>query len=246
MNIKDKVIKKEYPIKVVQFGEGNFLRAFVDYMIDIANEKGVFGGSIAIVKPISYGTLDAFREQDNLYTVILRGKEGGKVINDSRVISSVSRAVDAKEDYDEFISLSRLDTLRFVVSNTTEAGIVLDRNDSFEGLPESYPGKLTKFLYERYTAFNGDGNKGLIILPVELIEDNGKKLRECVLSLAEIWGLPEAFAAWVKDSNVFCSTLVDRIVTGYPRGYADKICAELGYELSEEQTARYVDHRERH
>ena len=230
MNIKDKVIKKEYPIKVVQFGEGNFLRAFVDYMIDIANENGVFGGSVAIVKPISYGTLDAFREQDNLYTVILRGKEGGKVINDSRVISSVSRAVDAKDDYDEFISLARLDTLRFVVSNTTEAGIVLDRNDSFEALPESYPGKLTKFLYERYTAFNGDGNKGLIILPVELIEDNGKKLRECVLSLAEIWGLPEAFAAWVKDSNVFCSTLVDRIVTGYPRGYADKICAELGYE----------------
>ncbi|MBR5453423.1 MAG: tagaturonate reductase [Clostridia bacterium] len=230
MNIKEKVTKKEYPVKVVQFGEGNFLRAFVDYMIDIANEKGVFGGSIAIVKPISFGSLEAFREQDNLYTVLLRGKENGKVLSDSRIITSVSSAIDAGEDYDEFMSLARLDTLRFVVSNTTEAGIVLDTNDSFDGLPATYPGKLTKFLYERFTAFEGDPDKGLIILPVELIEDNGKKLRECVLSLSVARGLPEAFLSWVKDSNVFCSTLVDRIVTGYPKGYADKVCEELGYE----------------
>lgn len=231
MNILDKVTAKaEYPIKVMQFGEGNFLRAFVDYMIDIANEKGVFDGSIAIVKPISFGSLDMFKEQNNLYTVLLRGKENGVVINSSRIITSVSKTLDCAEDYDEYMALAKLDTLRFVVSNTTEAGIVLDENDSFEGLPSTYPGKLTKFLYERYVAFNGAKDKGLIILPVELIEENGKKLRECVFALSDIWNLPADFKNWLNDSTVFCSTLVDRIVTGYPRGYAEKVCEELGYE----------------
>lgn len=230
MNIKDIALKTQYPIKVIQFGEGNFLRAFVDYMIDIANEKGVFGGSIAIVKPIPFGSLDSFKEQDNLYTVLLRGKENGNVVNDSRIVTSVSKALDCKDDYDEYMLLAHLDTLRFVVSNTTEAGIVLDKNDHFDGLPETYPGKLTKFLYERYTAFSGAADKGLILLPVELIENNGSKLKECVLALAKIWNLPDGFIKWVEKNNVFCSTLVDRIVTGYPRGYADKVCEQLGYE----------------
>lgn len=230
MNIKDKAKKTEYPVKVVQFGEGNFLRAFVDFFIDIANEKGVFGGSIAIVKPISFGSLNAFNEQDNLYTVVLRGKENGEVINSSRVITSVSMALDCKDDFEDYMSLARLETLRFVVSNTTEAGIVLDENDHFDGLPETYPGKLTKFLFERYNAFSGDKDKGLIILPVELIENNGGKLKECVLALSKIWDLPQEFIKWIEENNVFCSTLVDRIVTGYPRGYADKVCEELGYE----------------
>ncbi len=230
MNIKDKALKTQKPIKVMQYGEGNFLRAFVDYMLDIANEKGAFDGSIAIVKPISFGNLDAFKEQDNLYTVLLRGKEKGEVVNARRVINSVSKVIDPAEDYDEYMALAHLDSLRFVVSNTTEAGIVLDKNDSFEGLPATYPGKLTKFLYERYSAFAGAQDKGLIILPVELIEDNGKKLKECVFALADIWNLSEDFKVWLSECNVFCSTLVDRIVTGYPRGYADKICEELGYE----------------
>ncbi|MBR7133523.1 MAG: tagaturonate reductase [Clostridia bacterium] len=230
MNIKEKAVKTEYPIKVLQFGEGNFLRAFVDYMIDIANEKGAFDGNIAIVTPRPFGKLDAFREQDNLYTVLLRGKENGKVVNDSRIITSVSRVLDCGADYDEYMSLAHLDTLRFVVSNTTEAGIVLDENDTFEGLPKTYPGKLTKFLYERFNAFSGAEDKGLIILPVELIEENGRKLKECVLALADIWNLPQEFKGWLNNSNIFCSTLVDRIVTGYPRGYADEVCAELGYE----------------
>lgn len=230
MNIKDKAIKKEYPIKVMQFGEGNFLRAFVDYMIDILNEKGDFNGSIAIVKPISFGNLDMFKEQDNLYTVLLRGKENGEVVNDSRIITSVSKVLDCADDYNEYMSLAHLDTLRFIVSNTTEAGIVLDTNDTFEDLPNTYPGKLTKFLYDRYTAFNGAEDKGLIILPVELIEENGKKLKECVLALCDAWNLSAEFKTWLENANIFCSTLVDRIVTGYPRGYADKVCEELGYE----------------
>ena len=230
MNIKEKATKSQKPIKVLQFGEGNFLRAFVDYMIDIANEKGVFSGSIAIAKPISFGNLNAFDEQDNLYTVLLRGKENGKVVNDSRIITSISKTFDCGDDYDEFMSMAHLDTLRFIVSNTTEAGIVLDVKDNFDGLPTTYPGKLTKFLYERYNAFSGASDKGLIILPVELIEENGKKLKECVFALADAWKLPQEFVSWLNENVVFCSTLVDRIVTGYPRGYADKVCEELGYE----------------
>ena len=227
---KEAIAKVDRPIKVIQFGEGNFLRAFVDYMIDIANEAKVFNGSVAIVKPISFGSIENFEKQDNLYTVVLRGKENGETVNDSRIVTSISKVLDCKEDYSEYMGLAALDTLRFVVSNTTEAGIVLDKNDTMEGLPNTYPGKLTKFLYERYQAFNGDLQKGLIILPVELIENNGGKLKECVLALCDIWELPAEFKAWVCDACVFCSTLVDRIVTGYPRNEVAAICEELGYE----------------
>lgn len=230
-NLNSKMIQKtERPIKVVQFGEGNFLRAFVDYMIDVANEAGVFDGSIAIVKPISFGSLEMFEKQDNLYTVVLRGKENGETVNDSRIVTSVSKVMDCNDDYEDFMNLAKLDTLRFVVSNTTEAGIVLDPNDTMVGLPATYPGKLTKFLYERYVSFDGSLDKGLIILPVELIENNGGKLRECVLALCDIWALPEEFKIWVQEACVFCSTLVDRIVTGYPRNEVAAICEELGYQ----------------
>ncbi|MCQ2450819.1 MAG: tagaturonate reductase [Clostridia bacterium] len=227
MDIKTE--KQDRPIKVMQFGEGNFLRAFVDYMFDILNEKTDFNGSIAIVKPIDFGNLQSFKDQNSIYTVVLRGREKGEVLNDSRIITSVNKAIDAKEDYDEYMALAKLSSLRFVVSNTTEAGITLDKNDNFEGLPKTYPGKLTKFLYERFNAFDGDKDKGLIILPVELIDFNGRKLKECVLALCDAWNLGEDFKAWLNDANVFCSTLVDRIVTGYPRNEIDKIYEELGY-----------------
>lgn len=231
VKINETGIKRtQRPIRVAQFGEGNFLRAFVDYMIDIANEKEVFNGSIAVIKPIPFGSLEGFKRQDNLYTVVLRGKENGRVINTSRVITSIEKALDCKDDYEAFMELARLDSLRFVVSNTTEAGIILDEKDHFEGLPETYPGKLTKFLFERFKEVGGAKDKGLIILPVELIEDNGKKLRECVSALICRWQLPQGFKNWIDESCVFCSTLVDRIVTGYPRGEAEKICQELGYE----------------
>lgn len=231
ISIKETVKNRaERPIKVVQFGEGNFLRAFVDYMIDIANEKGVFDGSVAIVKCVKFGSLERFKNQDNLYTVILRGRENGEVVNTSRIITSVSKSVCCYDDYDEYINLAKLDSLRYVVSNTTEAGIVLDENDHIDGVPETYPGKLTQFLYERYKAFNGDTAKGLVILPVELIENNGIKLKECVLKLSEIWNLPSEFIAWINNACIFCSTLVDRIVTGYPFDEAESICEDLGYK----------------
>ncbi len=224
------IVRTDRPIKVIQFGEGNFLRAFADYMIDIANEKGAFDGNIAIIKPISFGSLERFEKQDNLYTVVLRGKENGKTVNDKRIITSVSKVLDAAENYEEYMSLAELDSLRFVISNTTEAGIVLDENDSIENLPSSYPGKLTKFLYKRFMKFGANADKGLIILPVELIENNGGKLKECVLTLADIWNLPSEFKTWINEKNIFCSTLVDRIVTGYPGAEtASKIYDEIGY-----------------
>lgn len=221
------------PIKVLQYGEGNFLRAFVDYMIDVANEEGVFNGNIAVVKPIAYGNLDSFRKQECQYTLSLRGKENGETKVANRVITSVSDAVAAIEDYEDYAAYAKLDTLRFVVSNTTEAGIVYDETDEFNAMPpKTFPGKLTKLLYERFTHFNGDKEKGLVIIPCELIENNGGNLKKCVLSFASLWNLSEEFINWINEACIFCSTLVDRIVTGYPRDEAKAMCEEFGYEDS--------------
>lgn len=176
---------KERPVKILQFGEGNFLRGFVDYMVDIANEKGVFDGSVAIVKPIAYGSLSMFHEQENQYTVMLRGKEDGREKVETRVITSIADAVDCIGEYEKYAAYAACETLRFVVSNTTEAGIVYDETDCFDALPpKTYPGKLTKFLYERYEHFNGAMDKGLVMIPCELIEDNGGNLKKCVLQFA--------------------------------------------------------------
>ncbi len=218
------------PIRVMQYGEGNFLRAFADWMIDIANEKGAFNGGVAIVKPIPFGNLDAFEAQECAYTVLLRGKQGGETVSSARLVTSVADAIDCYSQYARYAALAKSPELRFVISNTTEAGIAYDAADelSFEP-PKSYPGKLTKFLYERFIAFGGDHEKGLIILPVELIERNGQKLRECCERLAERWGLPADFIKWLGESNVFCQTLVDRIVTGYPRDEIARLEADLGY-----------------
>ena len=228
---KVKTGKVERPIKVLQFGEGNFLRAFVDYMIDIANETGDFNGDIVLVKPIEFGTLDLFHKQECQYTVQLRGIVDGEAKRINRVVTSVTDVVDAYGEYEKYAAFAKLDTLRFIVSNTTEAGIVYDDTDRFElNPPKTYPGKLTKFLFERYTHFEGALDKGLVILPVELIDDNGIHLRECVLKLAALWNLGEAFIKWIDDACVFTSTLVDRIVTGYPRDEAAALCEEFGYQ----------------
>ncbi|MBQ8161282.1 MAG: tagaturonate reductase [Clostridia bacterium] len=220
------------PVKVLQFGEGNFLRAFVDYMVDIANEKTDFNGSIVLVKPISIGTLfPAFKDQDYRYTVLLRGLEDGVPVEKERVVTSVSDTVDAYTDYDRYAAYAKCETLRFIVSNTTEAGIVLDESDEMAACPpRTYPGKLTKFLYERAEHFDYASDKGLVILPVELIDDNGIELKRCVKGLVKAWGLGEKFEKWLDEACVFTSTLVDRIVTGYPRGEDQKIWEKLGFE----------------
>ncbi len=226
-----KTRKKQRPIKVLQFGEGNFLRAFVDYFIDIANEAGKFDGDIVLVKPIDgAGILNMFHDQDCQYTVCLRGMVDGESKVIKRVVTSVADVVDAYDEYEKYSAYATLDSLRYIVSNTTEAGIVFDDSDKFEyEPPKTYPGKLCKFLYTRYTYFHDAADKGLVILPVELIDDNGIHLKECVVQFAKLWNLEEGFLTWLNDACVFTSTLVDRIVTGYPRGDAETLWEEFGY-----------------
>ncbi len=233
MNLLNASVKPaaERPIRVLQFGEGNFLRAFVDYMIDIANEKTDFNGGIVLVKPIPFGSLEQFRKQDCRYTVLLRGIRDGQRYEETRLVTSVQDVVDTGEDYARYMDYAKLDTLRFVVSNTTEAGIVLDETDSFDACPpKTFPGKLCKFLYERAVHFDYAQDKGLVMLPVELIDDNGIMLRKCVKALAKLWNLGDRFEKWLDNACVFTSTLVDRIVTGYPRGEDTQLWEKLGYE----------------
>ena len=218
------------PIKVVQYGGGNFLRAFVDYFFDLANEKGLFNGSVAIVESLENSNVDRFKGQDCQYTLQLRGNVNGEKYVETRVITCIDKAVTVFYDFEEYMALAKEEELRFFVSNTTEAGIVFHDTDKFEDkLHVTFPAKLTQFLYERYKAFGGDMNKGLIMLPVELIDDNGIVLKKYVLDYIDMWKLEEGFKNWVEKACVFTSTLVDRIVPGFPRDEKDEICASLGY-----------------
>lgn len=221
---------KNREIKILQYGEGNFLRGFVEDMFDIANEKEFFNGNIVIVKPIPHGNLDLFHQQECQYTLSLRGMENGKAVQNNRIITSVADAVSPYEEYQKYADYAKLDSLRFIVSNTTEAGIVYDETDDFNLLPpNTYPGKLTKFLYERFLHFGGRNDKGLIIIPCELIDNNGIILKETVLKLISLWNLGEDFLSWVENSCTFTLTLVDRIVTGYPKNEAESMWEQLGY-----------------
>lgn len=222
---------KKRPLKVLQFGEGNFLRAFVDYAIDVANEKGEFNSNVAVIVPIKgCEVCDRFGKQNNIYTVCLRGKKNGQVYEENRPITCIERVVSAYDHYADFMKLAHTPELEFVVSNTTEAGIVYDQSDSFENCPPlTFPGKLTKFLYERFTHFNGDSTKGLTMLPVELIEKNGEALKHCVLQFVDQWQLPNEFKIWVTNHCRFVGTLVDRIVTGYPHDHVEEFHQQLGY-----------------
>ncbi len=199
------------PEKVMQFGEGNFLRAFVDDFFDIANEKAGWNGKVVLVQPIAQGLTDLINAQQGLYTLYLRGSEKGARIDDKRVISCVSRCLNPYGDWESVLELARSPELEIVVSNTTEAGIVHDQDSRFDQAPPiSFPAKLTRVLYERFTA----GLKGLTILSCELIDNNGKELLKCVNQYIDDWGLSDAFRKWVNEENIFCSTLVDRIVPG--------------------------------
>lgn len=227
----DGYLLKDAPERVLQFGEGNFLRAFVDYFIDMMNEKAGFHSKVVLCQPIAPGLADMINEQEGLYTLFLRGFENGKKVNDKRVISCVSRCLNPYQDYDAVLACAENPDLRFIACNTTEAGITYDPACSFTDVPaDSYPGKLTQFLYKRFETFGKEAGKGFVILSCELIDNNGKELEKCVLQYAEKWKLGEEFTSWIKQENIFCSTLVDRIVTGYPRNEAASICEELGYQ----------------
>ena len=223
----DGYLLKEAPERVLQFGEGNFLRAFVDYFIDEMNEKAGFNGKVVLTQPIAPGLAPMINDQEGLYTLFLRGRENGQQVNRKRVISCVSRCINPYEDFQALMDCAKNPDLRFLVSNTTEAGIVFDPACKFDDKPAaSFPGKLTQFLYERYQ----QGLPGFIILSCELIDHNGDELKKCVGQYIDLWGLDEDFRTWAMGENLFCSTLVDRIVTGYPRKEAEAICQELGYQ----------------
>jgi len=230
-----------YPERVIQFGEGNFLRAFVDWQIDLLNEHTDLNAGIVLVRPIDSTFPPSLSTQDGLYTTIIRGlNEQGEAVSDSRLIRSVNREISVYSQYDEFLKLAHNPEMRFVFSNTTEAGISYHAGDKFDDAPAvSYPAKLTRLLFERFTHFSGAADKGWVIIPCELIDYNGDALRELVLRYAQEWALPAAFTQWLNDANTFCSTLVDRIVTGYPRDEVAKIEAELGYHDSFLDTAEH-------
>ncbi len=222
---------EDLPEKVVQFGEGNFLRAFVDWMIHLANQQGLFQGKVVLVQPIAQGLIEQINAQDGLYTLFLRGIQGGSVVERKEIISAISRGINPYTEWGAYLALADNPELQVVISNTTEAGIAyLQEPFNPTRTPASFPGKLTAFLYRRYTTFKGAGDKGLLILPCELIDKNGEKLKETILNLCDDWNLDEAFKKWVVSHNHFCNTLVDRIVTGYPRNEVHALQEELGYE----------------
>lgn len=226
----DGYLLPEAPERVLQFGEGNFLRAFVDYFIDILNEKTGFNSKVVLCQPIAPGLADMINEQEGLYTLYLRGFQDGQKVNRKRIISCVSRCLNPYAEFDALLACAENPDLRYIACNTTEAGIVYDPSCQFADTPaDSYPGKLTQFLYRRFQTFGKETGKGFVILSCELIDNNGKELEKCVLQYAEQWNLGEDFTAWIRSENIFCSTLVDRIVTGYPRAEAESINEENGY-----------------
>lgn len=225
---------RQHPDKIIQFGEGNFLRAFVDWQIDLLNEHTDLDAGIVVVRPIDTDFPPSLSTQDGLYTTIISGlNEQGETVRGTRIIRSVNREINIYHQFDEYLALARDPNIRFVFSNTTEAGISYVESDRLEDAPPaSFPAKLTRLLFERFTHFSGAADKGWVLLPCELIDYNGEALQELVLRYAQQWSLPAAFTQWLENSNTFCSTLVDRIVTGYPRSEVDSLQEELGYQDS--------------
>jgi tagaturonate reductase len=219
------------PVKVLQFGTGNFLRGFVDWIIDILNEKTNFNGDVQIIQPHGRKPAETLNAQEGLYHVLIRGFQHDQVIEENRLITSVLGAVNPFLDYGSYLSLAENPDIRFIISNTTEAGIYFDPNDiDREITPGSFPAKLTALLYRRFTVYKGSKEKGLIIIPCELIENNGGKLKEAILQYVDLWNLSQEFSIWIKDHNTFCNTLVDRIVPGFPQENVEEIQQSLGFK----------------
>ncbi len=219
------------PERILQFGEGNFLRAFADWMVDKINSDGHFNGRIAVAQPIRNGMAKMINDQDGLYTLFLRGIQNGETVNNKTINASISRVMNPYEEWNEMKKLAVSNDLRFVFSNTTEAGIAyVEEPFNRDVCPESFPAKLAVLLFERYKAFNGAADKGLVMIPCELIEKNGENLKKTILKLAEYWKLEAGYVKWIESANIFTNTLVDRIVPGYPREEIADIQKYLGYE----------------
>lgn len=223
--------KVQRPERVIQFGEGNFLRAFVDWIISNMNEKTDFNASVVVVQPIKNGMVDVLNSQDGLYHVNLQGLDKGEVVNSFRMIDVISRALNPYTDFEAFMALAEQPDIRFVISNTTEAGIAFDPECKLDDRPAAaYPAKLTQLLYRRFCHFGGDMQKGLIIFPCELIFLNGHKLKEVIGQYIELWQLGDAFKAWFENACAVYATLVDRIVPGFPRKDINHIKEQLQYD----------------
>ncbi len=229
--LSSKIVEKtKRPVKVLQFGEGNFLRAFVDWIIDEMNTKKVFNGSVAVVQPMPFGRVKELKDQDGLYTLFLQGLNNGKVVKDHQVITCIEDLINPFEEYNRYLAYADSTDLEFVISNTTEAGIAYDETDvDFTVTPKSFPGKLLALLERRYNTFKGDKSKGLEIIPCELIDYNGDTLKEVMHKLAVRRNMDANFIDWLMNANRYYNTLVDRIVPGYPRGEAEQLQKELGY-----------------
>ena len=227
---KKLVAKPERKIKIMQFGEGNFLRAFVDWIIQDLNDKGAIDAGVAVVQPMPFGRVAELAAQDGLYTVRLEGIDNGKKVKTSRVIDVIGDCINPFTEYEKFLSYGESEDLQVIVSNTTEAGIAVDPTDTdFTVCPKSYPGKLLALLKRRYDFFKGSMKRGLAIIPCELIDDNGDELKKCLVELAQIKKMTPKFITWLQTANHFTSTLVDRIVPGYPKNEIEAIQEETGY-----------------
>lgn len=234
LNRENSGLTEKLPIKFLQFGEGNFLRAFVDYLIDKMNKEAGFNAGVAVIQPTQGGLVDMLEEQNNLYTLFVRGVKKGQIVDDQRVISAIQRSLSPYNHYQEYLDLAKGEDLEFILSNTTEAGIAFDPSETTleAGPHKNFPAKVTAFLYERFKHFNGAEDKGLHIIPCELIENNGLTLKKYIIQYAQLWNLEEGFSAWVENSNSFHNTLVDRIVPGYPREEKDEYEAKFDYDDS--------------
>ena len=231
LNRKTAPQARRYTEKVIQFGEGNFLRAFIEWIIWKTNQKTDFNASVVVVQPIEKGMVEWLNEQDGLYHLNLQGLLNGEAVDSVDLIDVISRGINPFTDFDAYLALAEQPEIRFVISNTTEAGIAFDASCKLEDKPaSSYPGKLTQLLYHRWQYFKGDLSKGLIIFPCELIFENGKHLKECIRQYIDLWNLGPDFSAWFEEACGVYSTLVDRIVPGYPRDTAAQLCERVGYE----------------
>ncbi|MEG0369553.1 MAG: tagaturonate reductase [Hungatella sp.] len=219
---------------VIQFGEGGFLRGFVDYFFQKLKEKDLFDGSVVVVQPIEKGMCEMLEKQNCEYNLFLRGIDHDEVIDEHTHIDVISRCINPYADCDAYMTLAENPDFRFIVSNTTEAGIEFVADNQFSDAPaKTFPGKLTQLLYKRYQL----GLGGFIILSCELIDHNGEELEKCCMQYADLWNLGEAFKSWLKEDNDFCSTLVDRIVTGFPRDEHEELCKRIGEQDNMMDTA---------
>lgn len=220
-----------YSDRVIQFGEGNFLRAFIDWQLDWLNQHHQTDAGVVVVRPRNRVVEDSLNQQDGLYTTLIHGlNAAGEQVSETRLIRSLNREIQPYQQFQDFLALAHAPQMRFVFSNTTEAGIAFAEQDRLEDTPaSSFPGKLTQLLWARFSHFNGAADKGWLIVPCELIDHNGDALRDLVLRYIKHWQLPPAFASWVLDHCAFYNTLVDRIVTGYPAD-SEAITAQLGYD----------------